>query len=155
MTTTTRWRRNAALFLTGRTVSPFGSMIVQYAVMWWVTLRTRSGLAVALYAVAAFLPQGLVSIFGGVLADRMNRRVLFMIADGAIATATLVLAPLMANGVNDPRARPAVPHSRRHGRRRPADARCRGHYRARPCSTASRRWTPGRPARRSITPPWA
>ncbi|MEV0612316.1 MFS transporter [Nonomuraea sp. NPDC050404] len=100
-TTTTRWRRNVALFLTGQTVSLFGSMIAQYAVMWWVTLETRSGLAVALYAVAAFLPQGLVSIFGGVLADRMNRRVLVMIADGAIAAATLALALLMANGVDD------------------------------------------------------
>ncbi|WP_220449784.1 MFS transporter [Nonomuraea longispora] len=58
-------------------------------------------LAVALYAVAAFLPQGLVSIFGGVLADRMNRRVLVMAADGAIAAATLALALLMANGVTD------------------------------------------------------
>ncbi|WP_219509658.1 MFS transporter [Nonomuraea ceibae] len=101
MTTSTRWRRNVALFLTGQTVSLLGSMIVQYAVMWWVTLQTRSGLAVALYAVAAFLPQGLVSIFGGVLADRMNRRVLVMAADAAIVVATLALALLMANGVDD------------------------------------------------------
>ncbi|GAA4967396.1 DHA3 family macrolide efflux protein-like MFS transporter [Nonomuraea thailandensis] len=98
---TVPWRRNVALFLTGQTVSLFGSMVVQYAVMWWVTLETRSGLAVALYAVAAFLPQGLVSLFGGVLADRMNRRVLVMVADGGIAAATLALAVLMANGVTD------------------------------------------------------
>ncbi|TYB57618.1 MFS transporter [Nonomuraea sp. PA05] len=99
--TPTHWRRNVALFLTGQTVSLLGSMIAQYAVMWWVTLQTRSGLAVALYAVAAFLPQGLVSIFGGVLADRMNRRTLVITADAAIAAATLVLALLMANGVTD------------------------------------------------------
>ncbi|GAA4091942.1 MFS transporter [Nonomuraea soli] len=98
---TTHWRRNVAFFLTGQTVSLFGSMVVQYAVMWWVTLETRSGLSVALYAVAAFLPQGLVSLFGGVLADRMNRRVLVMVADAGIAAATLVLAVLMANGVTD------------------------------------------------------
>jgi DHA3 family macrolide efflux protein-like MFS transporter len=101
MTTTTRWRRNAALFLTGQTMSLFGSMTVQYAVMWWVTLQSRSGLVVALYAVAAFLPQGLMSIFGGVLADRMNRRVLVIAADSAIAAATLALALLMANGVTE------------------------------------------------------
>ncbi|MFI6484263.1 MFS transporter [Nonomuraea sp. NPDC050663] len=98
---TTHWRRNVAFFLTGQTVSLFGSMVVQYAVMWWVTLETRSGMSVALYAVAAFLPQGLVSLFGGVLADRMNRRVLVMVADAGIAAATLVLAVLMANGVTD------------------------------------------------------
>jgi len=95
------WKRNVTLFLTGQTVSLFGSMIVQYAVMWWVTFETRSGLAVALYAVAAFLPQGVVSIFGGVIADRMNRRVLVMVADGSIAIATLVLAVLMMNGITD------------------------------------------------------
>lgn len=95
------WRRNVGLFLGGQTISLFGSMIVQYAVMWYVTFETRSGLAVALYAVAAFLPQGIVSIFGGTLADRMNRRVLVMISDGTIAAVTLVLALLMLNGVTD------------------------------------------------------
>jgi DHA3 family macrolide efflux protein-like MFS transporter len=60
-----RWRSNVALFLSGQTVSLFGSMVVQYAVMWWVTLQTGSGLALAAYAVAAFGPQGAVSIFGG------------------------------------------------------------------------------------------
>ncbi len=95
------WKRNVTLFLTGQTVSLFGSMIVQYAVMWYVTIETKSGIAVALYAIAAFLPQGLVSIFGGVLADRVNRRILVMTADAVIAAATLVLALLMLNGITD------------------------------------------------------
>lgn len=95
------WRRNVGLFLGGQTISLFGSMIVQYAVMWYVTFETKSGFAVALYAVAAFLPQGVVSIFGGTLADRMNRRVLVMISDGTIAAVTLVLALLMLNGITD------------------------------------------------------
>lgn len=97
----TGWKKNASLFLAGQTISLFGSMIVQYAVMWYVTLETRSGIAVALYAVAAFLPQGIVSIFGGVLADRVNRRVLVMVADASIATATLALALLMLSGVTE------------------------------------------------------
>ncbi|MCU1411314.1 MAG: transporter [Rhodoglobus sp.] len=95
------WKRNVSLFLTGQTISLFGSMIVQYAVMWYITFETGSGIAVALYALAAFLPQGIISIFGGVLADRMNRRVLVMLSDGTIAAVTLLLALLMANGVTD------------------------------------------------------
>jgi MFS transporter, DHA3 family, macrolide efflux protein len=95
------WRRNVALFLSGQTISLFGSMIVQYAVMWYVTFETRSGFAVALYAIVAFLPQGIVSIFGGVLADRMNRRILVMAADAIIAAVTLVLALLMLAGITD------------------------------------------------------
>jgi len=96
-----RWKRNATLFLSGQTVSLFGSMLVQYAVMWYVTFETRSGLAIALYAVCAFLPQGIVSIFGGTLADRMNRRVLVIVSDSSIAVVTLALALLMMNGVTD------------------------------------------------------
>ena len=48
------WKRNVALFLSGQTVSLFGSMTVQYAVMWHITFETKSGLAVALYVIAAF-----------------------------------------------------------------------------------------------------
>lgn len=96
-----RWKANVGLFLTGQTVSLFGSMIVQYAVMWYVTFETGSGFAIALYALAAFLPQGVISIFGGVLADRMNRRVLVILSDATIAAVTLVLALLMANGITD------------------------------------------------------
>ncbi|MFU8945366.1 MFS transporter [Mycetocola zhadangensis] len=95
------WKRNVALFLSGQTISLFGSMIVQYAVMWYVTFATQSGFAIALYAIAAFLPQGIVSIFGGVVADRMNRRVLVIIADSTIAVVTLVLALAMLNGITD------------------------------------------------------
>lgn len=97
----TNWKRNVAFFLSGQTVSLFGSMVVQYAVMWYVTLETRSGMAIALYAVAAFAPQGVVSIFGGVIADRMNRKKLAIIADAGIALATLVLALLMMSGIDD------------------------------------------------------
>jgi DHA3 family macrolide efflux protein-like MFS transporter len=95
------WKRNAVLFLVGQTVSLFGSMVVQYAVMWYVTLETRSGWAVALYTVAAFAPQGVVSLFGGVLADRVNRKLLAIVADVAIAVATLALALVMMNGIDD------------------------------------------------------
>jgi DHA3 family macrolide efflux protein-like MFS transporter len=95
------WKRNATLFLSGQTISLFGSMIVQYAVMWYVTFETQSGFAIALYAIAAFLPQGIVSIFGGVVADRMNRRVLVIIADSSIAIVTFVLALAMLNGITD------------------------------------------------------
>lgn len=95
------WKRNVSLFLIGQTISLFGSMIVQYAVMWYVTFETRSGFAIALYAIVAFAPQGVVSIFGGVLADRMNRRLLVIVADLSIAAATLVLALLMLGGVTD------------------------------------------------------
>lgn len=92
------WRRNVALFLTGQSVSLFGSMLVQYAVMWYLTLTTKDGTVLALSTIAGFLPQAIVSIFGGVWADRHNRKLLIMGADAAIATATLTLAIVMIIG---------------------------------------------------------
>lgn len=96
-----RWRRDVTIFLSGQTVSLFGSMLVQYAVMWHLTLETKSGTVMALAAIFGFLPQAIVSIFGGVWADRLNRKYLIIGADAAIALSTLALALLMLGGLSD------------------------------------------------------
>lgn len=94
------WKRNLALFLSGQTISLFGSMLVQYAAMWYLTLETKSGVILAISAVVGFGPQAIISLFGGVWADRHNRKFLIMGADGVIALSTLVLAFFMLSGVN-------------------------------------------------------
>lgn len=95
------WRRDTAVFLTSQTITLFGSMLVQYAIMWHLTLQTKSGSVMALAAVFGFLPQALVSVFGGVWADRLNRKMLIIGADAMIATATLALALFMLAGFDD------------------------------------------------------
>jgi len=94
------WVRNISLFLGGQTVSLFGSSLVQYAVLWYLTLTTKDGTILALSIVFGFLPQAVISIFGGVWADRHNRKFLIMGADAAIAIATLTLALLMLSGID-------------------------------------------------------
>ncbi|WP_308200557.1 MFS transporter [Cellulosimicrobium funkei] len=96
-----RWRRDTAVFLSGQTVSLFGSMLVQYAVIWHLTIETKSGSVLALSTLFGFLPQAVVSIFGGVWADRVNRKVLVIAADATIAVTTLALALLMLGGADD------------------------------------------------------
>ncbi|NGN91880.1 MFS transporter [Nocardioides sp. KC13] len=95
------WRRNAAIFLAGQTVSLLGSMLVMYAVMWHLTIETRSGSVLMLSLVFGMLPQAFMSIFGGVWADRHHRKFLIMGSDATIAVATLILAGLMASGIED------------------------------------------------------
>lgn len=95
------WKNRAVLFLTGQTVTMFGSFLVQYAIMWHLTLTTKSGVVLALAAVFGFLPQAVVSIFAGVWADRVNRKVMIMVSDSVIALATLGLAFLMLSGISD------------------------------------------------------
>jgi DHA3 family macrolide efflux protein-like MFS transporter len=92
------WLRKVILFLGGQTVSLFGSMLVQYAVFWYLTITYESGRIMALAALFGFLPQAVVSIFGGVWADRHNRKYLIMGADAAIAVSTLALALFMMSG---------------------------------------------------------
>jgi DHA3 family macrolide efflux protein-like MFS transporter len=95
------WARRVGLFLTAQTISVFGSFLVQYAIMWHLTLTTKSGVVLALAAIFGFLPQAIVSIFAGVWADRVNRKIMIIAADASIALATLGLALLMLSGVSD------------------------------------------------------
>lgn len=92
------WKRNIAFFLGGQAISLFGSMTVQFAIMWHLTLQTQSATIITLYAVIGFLPQALISLFGGTLADRIDRRMLVIIPDAVIALATFILALIMASG---------------------------------------------------------
>lgn len=92
------WKRRVALFLGAQTISLFGSSIVQFAIMWYLTLELKSGWVITLYALFAFVPQALLSLFGGTLADRMNRKTVIIVSDTVIAVVTLGLAIVMALG---------------------------------------------------------
>lgn len=92
------WKRRVALFLGAQAVSLFGSQIVQFAIMWHLTLTLKAGWVVMVYAVAAFVPQAVLSLFGGTLADRINRKVVIIVADTVIALVTLGLAVAMTMG---------------------------------------------------------
>ncbi|MDR2131736.1 MAG: MFS transporter [Clostridiales Family XIII bacterium] len=85
-------KKNIALFLSGQALTLFGSMVVQYAILWHITLKTGSGAMMTVFSVASFLPMLLTSPFGGVWADRFNRKHLINIADGAIAVASMAVA---------------------------------------------------------------
>jgi DHA3 family macrolide efflux protein-like MFS transporter len=80
-------------------ISLFGSSVVGFAILWHVTIVTSSGAWIMLTTICSSLPQVLMSLFGGVLADRYNRKHLIMLADGFIALSTLVLAVAFLGGI--------------------------------------------------------
>ncbi|HET7839886.1 MAG TPA: MFS transporter [Rectinemataceae bacterium] len=92
------WRRVFVSFILSQTLSLLGSSLVQYAIVWYVTLRTQSGLMMTLITVFAFLPAFFLSPFAGVWADRHDRKRIIMLADGGIALVTLALALLFMAG---------------------------------------------------------
>lgn len=92
------WKKNTILFLTSQTISLFGSSLVQYAIMWHITLETQSGVMMTIAIICSFVPTLFLSPFAGVWADRYNRKMLIMLSDSLIALSTLVLAILFILG---------------------------------------------------------
>jgi DHA3 family macrolide efflux protein-like MFS transporter len=78
----------------GQACSLLGSQLVQFALVWWLTKTTGSATTLALASLAALLPQILIGPLAGALVDRWSRRTIMIVADTAIALATLVLAAL-------------------------------------------------------------
>ncbi|QQZ63331.1 MFS transporter [Paenibacillus sonchi] len=95
------WKKNIVLFLTSQTVSLFGSSLVQYAILWYITLNTQSGLMMTISILCGFVPTFLLSPFAGVWADRYSRKLLIILSDSCIAAATLVLALLFLMGYDE------------------------------------------------------
>lgn len=81
------WRVITA-FLSGQAVSLLGSSLVQFAIIWYVTLQTNSATAMMIITVTSLIPQLIVAPFAGVWADRYDRRWLIMLSDGGIALVT-------------------------------------------------------------------
>jgi MFS transporter, DHA3 family, macrolide efflux protein len=92
------WKRNTTFFLTSQTISLFGSMLVQYAILWYITLETQSGVMMMISIIAGFLPTFFISPFAGVWADRYNRKTIIIWSDFLIAFSTLILAILFMMG---------------------------------------------------------
>lgn len=93
------WKKNIILFLGSQSISLLGSSLVQYAIMWYITLTTQSGVMMTLAIVCGFVPTFLSPI-AGVWADRFNRKMLIILSDALIAIATFILAILFLMGYN-------------------------------------------------------
>lgn len=95
------WQKKTALFLSSQSLSMFGSMLVQYAIIWHITLTTQSGATLTIATIAGFLPQIILSLFAGVWADRYPRKLLIIASDALTATSTLILAVFFLVGYQE------------------------------------------------------
>ncbi|WP_102348034.1 MFS transporter [Bacillus sp. Marseille-P3661] len=92
------WKKDITFFLLSQTISLFGSSLVQYAIFWYITLNTKSGFMMMISIICGFIPTFFLSPIAGVWADRFNRKLLIILADGLIAISTLLLAILFLMG---------------------------------------------------------
>ena len=96
------WTSTFFTIWAGQAFSLLGSMLVQFALVWWLTATTGSGTVLATAALAALVPEILLGPFAGACVDRWNRRLVMLVADCLIALATLGLAALYALGALRP-----------------------------------------------------
>lgn len=82
------------VIFSGQAFSLFGSRLVQFALVWYLTAQTGSAQVLATASIAAIIPQVVLAPFAGALVDRWNRKQVMMVSDSMIAATVLVLAGL-------------------------------------------------------------
>ena len=92
------WQRTFFLIWVGQAFSLLGSELVQFALVWYLTKTTGSASVLAFASFVALIPRVLISPFTGALVDRWDRRRTMILADAAIAAATMALAAVFFFG---------------------------------------------------------
>jgi MFS family permease len=84
--------RNYALLFWGQLISATGTQMQVVAIAWQVYLLTHSAVALGIIGLLQAIPRLLLSLVGGVFADRFDRRKLLLLIEAAMATSSVVLA---------------------------------------------------------------
>jgi len=93
-----RWFAQIAIIWTGQAVSMLTSFAAAFAAIWYITETTGSAFMLSVSAICAYLPFGLLSPFGGVIADKFNRKTTMMVADLAVGVVSLGLGVIIMLG---------------------------------------------------------
>lgn len=88
------WKRLFIPFWVSQLLSIFGSALVQFTLVWWLTQETGSATVLATATLVGLLPTIIVQPFAGAIVDRLSRKKVIIIADALIALATLGLGIL-------------------------------------------------------------
>jgi DHA3 family macrolide efflux protein-like MFS transporter len=95
----TRSMRPFLIIWTGQAISIFGSEIVQFALVWYLTVQSRSAMVLTLATLVQILPRTVLGPFVGAWIDRWNRRYVMRTADALTASVTILLALLFCLGM--------------------------------------------------------
>lgn len=93
-----RWQLPFFSIWTVQALSLLGSQLVQFALIWYLTVETGSATVLALASLVGMGPQVLLGPVIGALVDRWNRRLVMIAADAMVASATIILALLFISG---------------------------------------------------------
>jgi MFS family permease len=94
--------RNYRLYFTGQAISWIGTWMQSVAQAWLILTLTHSGVAIGVTLALQYGPILLLGPWGGVLADRLDKRKLLMATQTAAGTLALVLGLLTVTHVVEP-----------------------------------------------------
>ena len=97
-----RSKKEIFLFLISQNLSMFGSSVVGFSIIWYITLKTSSGSWITISTIAALTPQIFISLWAGVVADRYSRKMIIMLSDGFTALATIAAFAAFHAGFQSP-----------------------------------------------------
>lgn len=92
------WLAIISFIWAGQAVSMITSYAAGYAVVWYVTESTGSALVLVVMNICVMLPIGLLSPFGGIVADKHNRKMIMIVADGTIGLISLIAGFIILAG---------------------------------------------------------
>lgn len=83
--------KNFIFFLAGQTLSMFGTNIIKFAISLYILEVTASATVFGWITAASYIPPIILSPFGGILADRKNKKNLMVALDGIYGMITLLM----------------------------------------------------------------
>ena len=75
------WKKKFFTIMSGQTISIIGSSAVQFALIWWLALKTDSAVILTMAGLVALLPQFILGTFAGVWIDRLKKKTVVILAD--------------------------------------------------------------------------
>jgi DHA3 family macrolide efflux protein-like MFS transporter len=87
-----KWKKPFITIYIGQAFSILGSAAAQFAIIWWLTVKTESAITLTVAMIISFLPNIFIGPFAGVIVDRYNRRTIMILADGFVALSSAFLA---------------------------------------------------------------
>lgn len=87
--------RNFRLFMSGQAVSLCGTWMQTIAISWLVLKISHSGSVLGLAVACQFLPILLLGAWGGIVADRFNKRKILFVTQSSFAVIALILGYLV------------------------------------------------------------
>lgn len=83
--------KNFFLLFMGQTVSQLGTKMTSFALVIWAYTQSGQVMASSLLAVCSTVPYLIVSLIGGVVADKTNKKKIMLICDTVAAVGSLVI----------------------------------------------------------------